>query len=161
MLCDSRGKMNPVSGAAVNAEVTPILPSCAGVDDQGSTKLKKIAAQRRRDSSGVIGASPCGKNPLADWRKQTTCRRKKRLSRVSPLAGRFPPFCRQWKRGLWSNMQPAIVERALEVSRKRRGYLDAMRKAICAGDKDSVFELAKKLTGLSDEECHRTDSRFN
>jgi hypothetical protein len=58
-------------------------------------------------------------------------------------------------------MHHQAIERALEISRKRRGYLDAMRKAIHAGDKDSVFELARKLTGLSDEESHRTDSRFN
>jgi hypothetical protein len=58
-------------------------------------------------------------------------------------------------------MQAHIVERALEISRKRRGYLEAMRKAIRQGDKDSVFELAKKLTGLSNEKCHRTDTRLN
>jgi DNA invertase Pin-like site-specific DNA recombinase len=49
-------------------------------------------------------------------------------------------------------MQRQIIERALEISRKRRQYLDAMRKAIRTGDKDSVFELARKLTGLSDED---------
>ena len=54
-------------------------------------------------------------------------------------------------------MQAQIVERALEISRKRRGYLDAMRKAILAGDKDSVFDLARKLTGLSDEKRHRVN----
>jgi hypothetical protein len=54
-------------------------------------------------------------------------------------------------------MQRQIIERALEISRKRRGYLEAMRKAISLGDKDSVFELARKLTGLSDEERHRTN----
>lgn len=58
-------------------------------------------------------------------------------------------------------MQRQIIERALEISRKRRGYLDAMRKAICAGDKDAVFELARKLTGLEDEKRHRTDTRIN
>jgi hypothetical protein len=58
-------------------------------------------------------------------------------------------------------MQRQIIERALEISRKRRGYLNAMRKAIRSGDKDFVFELAKKLTGLSHEKCHRTDSRLN
>jgi hypothetical protein len=58
-------------------------------------------------------------------------------------------------------MQSQIIDRALEISRKRRGYLDAMRKAISSGDKDSVFELAKKLTGVADEESHRTDSRLN
>jgi hypothetical protein len=58
-------------------------------------------------------------------------------------------------------MQRQIIERALEISRKRRRYLDAMRKAIRSGDKDAVFELARKLTGLSDEKRHRTDSRLN
>jgi hypothetical protein len=58
-------------------------------------------------------------------------------------------------------MQRQIIEKALEISRKRRGYLDAMRKAIRSGDKDSVFELARKLTGLRDEERNRTDSRLN
>ena len=58
-------------------------------------------------------------------------------------------------------MQRQIVERALEISRKRRGYLDAIRKAIHSGDKDSVFELAKKLIGLNDEKCHRARTRLN
>lgn len=53
------------------------------------------------------------------------------------------------------------VEKALEISRKRRGYLEEMRRAVQAGDKDSVFALARKLTGLSNEECHRTDTRLN
>jgi hypothetical protein len=54
-----------------------------------------------------------------------------------------------------------IIEKALEISRKRRGYLEEMRRAVQAGDKDSVFALAQKLTGLSNEECHRTDTRLN
>jgi hypothetical protein len=54
-----------------------------------------------------------------------------------------------------------IIERAVEISRKRRAYLNAMRKAIRTGDKDSVFELARKLTGLSDEGRHRTDTRLS
>jgi hypothetical protein len=58
-------------------------------------------------------------------------------------------------------MRSQIVEKALEISRKRRGYLEGMRQAIQAGDKDSVFALARKLTGLSDEKCHRTDTRLN
>lgn len=58
-------------------------------------------------------------------------------------------------------MKPDIVERALEISSRRREYLEAIRKAIRVGDKDSVYEFAKKLTGLSDEERHRTDTRFN
>ncbi len=51
-------------------------------------------------------------------------------------------------------MHGQIIERALRISQKRRGYLEAMREAIRLGDKDSVFELARKLTGLSDEERH-------
>ena len=58
-------------------------------------------------------------------------------------------------------MQRRIIEQALEISRKRRGYLDAMRKAIRSGDKETVFELAKKLTGMSDEKRHRTGSRVD
>jgi hypothetical protein len=58
-------------------------------------------------------------------------------------------------------MRSQIIEKALEISRKRRGYLEEMRQAIQAGDKDSVFALARKLTGLSDEKCHRTDTRLN
>jgi len=58
-------------------------------------------------------------------------------------------------------MQRQMMDRVLEISRKRRGYLDAMRKAIRLGDKDSVFELAKKLTGLNDEKRDRTDTRIN
>jgi hypothetical protein len=58
-------------------------------------------------------------------------------------------------------MRSQIIEKALEISRKRRGYLEEMRLAIQAGDKDSVFALARKLTGLSDEKCHRTDTRLN
>ena len=58
-------------------------------------------------------------------------------------------------------MQRQIIERALEISRKRRECLDAMRNAIRTGDKDSVFELAKKLTGLSDEKRHRISARLN
>jgi hypothetical protein len=58
-------------------------------------------------------------------------------------------------------MRSQIIEKALEISRKRRGYLEEMRQAIRAGDKDSVFALARKLTGLSDEKCHRTDTRLN
>jgi hypothetical protein len=58
-------------------------------------------------------------------------------------------------------MGAQVIEKVLEIARKRRGYLDAMRKAIHSGDKDSVFELARKLTGLSDEKRHRTDTRLN
>jgi len=59
-------------------------------------------------------------------------------------------------------MQRAILEKALEISRKRRGFLEEMRAAVRCGDKDSVFELAKKLTGLRDnEERHRAGSRIN
>ena len=54
-----------------------------------------------------------------------------------------------------------IIEKALEISRKRREYLEEMRRAVQAGDKDSVFDLARKLTGVTDEKCHRTGTRIN
>lgn len=53
------------------------------------------------------------------------------------------------------------LDLALKISQKRRGYLDAMRKAIRAGDKDAVFELARKLTGLSDEAQYQPQARPN
>jgi hypothetical protein len=58
-------------------------------------------------------------------------------------------------------MQHQMIEKVLEISRKRRGYLDEMRQAIRLGDKDSVFAIARKLTGLSDEKSPRTNSRLN
>ena len=54
-----------------------------------------------------------------------------------------------------------IIEKALEISRKRREYLEEMRRAVQAGDKDYVFDLARKLTGVSDEKCHRAGTRIN
>jgi hypothetical protein len=58
-------------------------------------------------------------------------------------------------------MPSQVVDKVLEISRKRRHILSQMRDAIRANDQDLVFDLARKLTGLSDEECHRTDPRFN
>jgi hypothetical protein len=58
-------------------------------------------------------------------------------------------------------MQHQLVERVLEIARKRREVLERLRRAIEAGDKDSVVRLAAELTGISDEECHRIDSRLN
>ena len=55
----------------------------------------------------------------------------------------------------------ALLDRALEIARKRRQILVEMRAAIQRADKEAVFSLAKKLTGLNDETCSRTDSRFN
>lgn len=54
-------------------------------------------------------------------------------------------------------MDGKFLERVSEISQKRRGYLESMREAIRLGDKDAVFELARKLTGLCDEACNRTD----
>jgi hypothetical protein len=68
---------------------------------------------------------------------------------------------RSLKAGVWSKMHRQVIEKVLEISRKRRGYLDEMRLAIRLGDKDSVFNIARKLTGLSDEKSHRTNTRFN
>ena len=58
-------------------------------------------------------------------------------------------------------MPSQIVDKALEIARKRRHILRQMREAIRANDRELVFELARKLTGVSDEECNRTDSRLN
>jgi hypothetical protein len=58
-------------------------------------------------------------------------------------------------------MRREILEKALEISLKRRRILDEMRRALQARDKETVFSLALKLTGLSDEKCHRTDPRLN
>lgn len=58
-------------------------------------------------------------------------------------------------------MHSQLIDKALEIARKRRRILAEMRDAIRANDKDLVFGLARKLTGLSDEECHRTNSRIN
>jgi hypothetical protein len=58
-------------------------------------------------------------------------------------------------------MHSGLVEKVLEIAGKRRRILEEMRRAILAGDKDAVFVLARKLTGLSNEKCHRTDSRLN
>jgi hypothetical protein len=58
-------------------------------------------------------------------------------------------------------MSSQLIDKTLEIARKRRFILGQMRDAIRANDRDLVFELARKLTGLSDEECHRTDPRFN
>ena len=54
-----------------------------------------------------------------------------------------------------------LVEKALEVSQKRRRALEQLREAVRAGDKDKVFSLAQKLTGVTDEKRDRTDPRIN
>lgn len=63
--------------------------------------------------------------------------------------------------GKLGNMQPPLIEKALEIALKRRRLLSEIRDAIRANDRDLVFDLARKLTGLSDEECCRTDPRLN
>ena len=54
-----------------------------------------------------------------------------------------------------------LVEKALEVSRKRRHALEQLREAVRAGDKDKVFSLAQKLIGVTDEKRDRTNPRVN
>jgi hypothetical protein len=49
-------------------------------------------------------------------------------------------------------MQNPLIETALKITEKRRRILSDMREAVTVGDRDKVFELAKKLTGLSDEQ---------
>lgn len=63
--------------------------------------------------------------------------------------------------GKLDNMQSSLIDKALEIARKRRGLLSEMRDAIRANDRELVFELARKLTGLNDEECRRTNPRLN
>jgi hypothetical protein len=58
-------------------------------------------------------------------------------------------------------MQSQLIDKALEIGRERRKILTQMRDAIRANDKDLVFSLARKLTGLSDEECPRTNPGIN
>jgi hypothetical protein len=58
-------------------------------------------------------------------------------------------------------MQTELIEKTLEIARKRRRILTEMQSAIRANDKDQVFALARKLTGLSHEECNRTNPRIN
>jgi hypothetical protein len=58
-------------------------------------------------------------------------------------------------------MQSQLMDRALEIGRERRKILAQMRDAIRANDKDLVFNLARKLTGLSNEECIRTNQSVN
>ena len=58
-------------------------------------------------------------------------------------------------------MRNQLIEKALEIARKRRNILAEIHSAIRANDKDGVFELARKLTGLSNEECNRTNPRIN
>lgn len=58
-------------------------------------------------------------------------------------------------------MQAEMIEKLLEIGKKRRVILSQMREAIRSNNHETVFQLACKLTGLSDEECNRTDPRLN
>lgn len=58
-------------------------------------------------------------------------------------------------------MTQELVERALEVSQKRRHLLEALRQALLSEDKEKVFALARRLTGLNDEESIRTGQSIN
>lgn len=58
-------------------------------------------------------------------------------------------------------MRNQLVQTALEISEKRRHILLQLREAIRAEDKDAVFILAKKLTGLNDEERPRAHKSLN
>ena len=54
-----------------------------------------------------------------------------------------------------------LVDKALEISRRRQRALAELRAAVRAGDKDRVFSLAKKFVGGTNEERPRTDPRVN
>jgi len=59
-------------------------------------------------------------------------------------------------------MHGQLIEKALEISRKRKRVLDKMREAVRAGDKNAVFYLARKLTGQTDaKKRDRTDPHIN
>ncbi len=59
-------------------------------------------------------------------------------------------------------MHSQLIEKALEISRKRKRLLEEMRKAVRVGDRETVFSLARKLTGQANEEKrNRTDPRVN
>jgi len=55
----------------------------------------------------------------------------------------------------------AIIDKAVEIAERRRQILSDMRTAICRNDRELVFVLAKKLTGLSDETSRRVDQGIN
>ncbi len=54
-----------------------------------------------------------------------------------------------------------LLDKALEISRRRRRVLAELREAVRAGDRERVFSLAKKFVGGTDEKRHRTDPRIN
>ena len=54
-----------------------------------------------------------------------------------------------------------LMDKVLEISRRRRRALAELREAVRAGDKDKVFLLAQKLTGETDEKRDRADPRIN
>ncbi len=57
-------------------------------------------------------------------------------------------------------MHSQLIEKALEISQKRKRLLEEMRKAVRVGDRETVFSLARKLTGQANEEKrNRTDPR--
>ena len=58
-------------------------------------------------------------------------------------------------------MTTELLKKALEISEKRRHILVQLREAIKADDKDAVFLLARKLTGLNDEERPRAHQSLN
>jgi len=58
-------------------------------------------------------------------------------------------------------MSNQLVDRLLEIARKRREILEQMRQAIERGDNEAVVQLAARLTGITDEKCHRIDPRLN
>lgn len=58
-------------------------------------------------------------------------------------------------------IEMGLAKKLLAIARKRRQILHEMRRAVQAGDKDSVFALAEKLTGISHEKRNRTHSSLN
>jgi hypothetical protein len=92
--CASRAEATQEFGAAGNVEAMAIGKRFAKADGDPSTKLSTIE-DRQRDGKTRRGRKPIGEgssvteNPPAALSKQKTYRRKKRLSRTTPLPNAF------------------------------------------------------------------------
>jgi hypothetical protein len=62
---------------------------------------------------------------------------------------------------LVGSRRATAMDKVIEIASKRRRILSEMRTAVQVGDREAVFNLAKKLTGLGDETSHRTDQSLN
>lgn len=49
-------------------------------------------------------------------------------------------------------MSSQLVQKAVAIARTRRKILERIREAVRSGDRETVFDLARELTGVVDEE---------